>query len=513
MKLFHDEELDPLLEQAGAYGAAATGEKVRWYQTILKHALGFRTLAVNGNHNDLATRAAMRAAGASLGFAAPSGYLTVAGNTALTRSALERIYRRAISGGGLGGAIRRFQRDYGLSVDGKVGPQTRGAMVRVLTGELPTPVRSFHPRLTKLDRRPGDRFLADEEADWDLHKGIIGRDDRKAVGTTVDTPNRWICQLSVKMPGVSSAFGGTGFLISPRHILTAAHVVASEYNDDRGRLRFETATSAVAIPGCDHRPRKRRFFVREPFGRFEIDLDRSFIPPLWLKLEGGDSWKGPIEDWVFGSDWDFAVLRLKKPLGRLILRPRKLKFRKGTSPFDREFRMSFWGGRFNRIRASVLDIKNFRHEDSSKWMALARNRRFFTAGYPGRAMVQMRTSAPVGDADDLARSSAPDGKNRRTGVVLGRRGFAHIMDVTKGQSGSPIWIERKVAAVEGKRLRRDVVGLATHGADLDDRTHNFGLAFSPELIRSIVAYDPQTFFNKYGANRRIVGLGVRSNAP
>src|SRR5215467_10207211 len=68
--------------------------------------------------------------------------------------------------------------------------------------------------------------------------GIIGNDDRRPVAQAWDIPYRWICQISTtrRKGGVQQKFGpaGTGILISPRFVLTAAHILRNSKKDNRG---------------------------------------------------------------------------------------------------------------------------------------------------------------------------------------------------------------------------------------------------------------------------------------
>ena len=50
---------------------------------------------------------------------------------------------------------------------------------------------------------------------------IEGVDDRKRIGNTRKAPFRWICMLDLHT--TTGIFGGTGVLVSPKHVLTAGH--------------------------------------------------------------------------------------------------------------------------------------------------------------------------------------------------------------------------------------------------------------------------------------------------
>jgi len=56
---------------------------------------------------------------------------------------------------------------------------------------------------------------------------VVGADGRQRVGDVTRPPYRWICSLDLFFPfnGAPQLNKGTGFLISPRHVLTTAHNV------------------------------------------------------------------------------------------------------------------------------------------------------------------------------------------------------------------------------------------------------------------------------------------------
>jgi V8-like Glu-specific endopeptidase len=73
-----------------------------------------------------------------------------------------------------------------------------------------------------------------------------GRGDAAQVAKTFDVPWRWICKVSIRKDG-KYVKGGTGVLISDRHVLTAAHVVYDVYQN---RAQFDLEVN-VAQSGTD----------------------------------------------------------------------------------------------------------------------------------------------------------------------------------------------------------------------------------------------------------------------
>jgi V8-like Glu-specific endopeptidase len=84
--------------------------------------------------------------------------------------------------------------------------------------------------------------------------GISGVDDRTEVQNTIIPPYRWVCSIAYEAGG-QTLQGGTGLLISNRHVLTAGHVV-------RDKASAPAAHSVYVYPG--------RHFGGEPFGRIQV---------------------------------------------------------------------------------------------------------------------------------------------------------------------------------------------------------------------------------------------------
>ena len=104
-------------------------ETTVWYQTILKVAGEQSQLVVDGKFGPSTSNALT--CFQKIWKLEPSGILDVATNLALNQVAMEWIYRKLIPTplgqrtDELRDALKRFQSDYGLAADGKVGPATR----------------------------------------------------------------------------------------------------------------------------------------------------------------------------------------------------------------------------------------------------------------------------------------------------------------------------------------------------------------------------------------------------
>lgn len=118
-------------------------------------------------------------------------------------------------------------------------------------------------------------------------ENVIGVDSRVMVTDTSTIPWRCICHLEVEYEFGPVGYG-TGFLIGPTSVLTAAHVLVNPSKHDRTRRR--TARQVRVIPG--------RSGTMAPYGYFEAQFSECKVPEQWLR-DGEDE---------SNDAWDFAVI-------------------------------------------------------------------------------------------------------------------------------------------------------------------------------------------------------------
>ncbi len=120
------------------------------------------------------------------------------------------------------------------------------------------------------------RPVSNSMGDFSQQEIVDDFDDRKRLGSIKDTPYRWICMLDLHTK--SGLFGGTGVLISPRHILTAGH-------------NLDGCNKVVVVPGINGR--------FKPFGSYESTT-----------MIAHDKWKKHRDD-----NFDIGMIKLSKPVG------------------------------------------------------------------------------------------------------------------------------------------------------------------------------------------------------
>jgi V8-like Glu-specific endopeptidase len=215
--------------------------------------------------------------------------------------------------------------------------------------------------------------------------GIVGQDDRQLVSNTLDVPFRWICQLWIRRQdsnGKVTDTGATGVLVSPRHVLTAAHAIKEEKQDDRNQWVSYEATQIRVAPARDGDDR--------PFGTYDVKLPAQ-VAPGWTSRKNT------------GSEHDYALLTLDTAVG------------------DKTFKslgnqkLCYWGSAACAPQATAVT-----QDPNSLVRATG-----VTAGYPndrGGGVKLFTASGQLG------------------GVVKTRRFMNFAADACQGQSGSPVWV-------------------------------------------------------------------------
>jgi len=214
----------------------------------------------------------------------------------------------------------------------------------------------------------------------------VGSKPRIRVTNTLAVPYRWICQIEVSYrdPDVryeTRLAQGTGLLIGPRSVLTAAHVLSPR----RGREKVDEVIVSPARDGSGP----------PPLGSFEAADCK--LSPNWLKDHS--------------AEYDFGLIRLAKDVSTHRLKTGRL---------------GYWGdpqyGSGSNLRALAP--------------AEVAGRTINVAGYPEdrspRKTLWIGTGRISGHVPEL-------------GIREKDKLIRHAAPTSGGQSGAPVWLYHKSA--------------------------------------------------------------------
>jgi V8-like Glu-specific endopeptidase len=290
----------------------------------------------------------------------------------------------------------------------------------------------------------------------EVEEEIIGqRDTRVRVGDTLQVPSRWICAIDVmsenpqwgssSQPRLICRSRGTGTLIGPRYVLTAAHVFSA------------TATAAAVLP-AEHTvsPARNGDNSRNAFGKTKsasIRVPRPYRIQQRLRVEGRLV-DAPVTVWD-----DYALVTLAKDVASAT--HSKLK---GS--------LGFWGQNpqvavVKRLDRGVLDKK-----------------KVVVIGYPGDACGSQILSGSSSEKaskankcwfnrNDAWASTQWRSEGELTVNAPGTLVF-HDADTYLGQSGAPICL--KIGGV----LHLVAIHTAPH-----DAQHNKGVPVTLRMLRDL----------------------------
>lgn len=278
---------------------------------------------------------------------------------------------------------------------------------------------------------------------------IGNTDERQRVGDTDAVPYRWLCSIDVTYPGNDpDRHGrGSGVLVGPRHVLTAAHCIYRT----RDAARPESLSVAPGRNGAT-----------EPIGRFKAvaySVSNAYLGDL---VVAGRRIPGPREN----SRFDIGLVTLERNVADVVHHREQ-----DARPYGH------WGhvheGRFTYLRG--LDA------------AFLAGKPVTVAGYPGdrcgtvpfdaRTCDQTRDLATV----PFAGPGVVAVDHHQPGLLL------HTADTHLAQSGSPVWMKFG----DGTRY---LVGIHTGPGVRDAVTrralNNRAVHLSPEMVALVRSWMP-----------------------
>jgi V8-like Glu-specific endopeptidase len=302
--------------------------------------------------------------------------------------------------------------------------------------ETHAPPRNFHPRLGQ-----GVLVRARTQRVREFEEEVIGDQDTRQQVDTTRAPFRWICSLKVRFRDPDSFDAvdfdaGTGLLISPRHVLTAAHNVYAQITGSKGTKDKRKALLVWAYPG-------RKGDNDFPFGKAESE-SIAYLAKFETNLD---------------VRWDYALIKLKTAIGDQTFRSldnQALGYwgsasrAKGTliQPLSREF-----------LTGKVVNVSGYpKNKDHTQWVAF-----------------------------DAVKDVPPTVKGTAVNELI-----TYLTDTSEGQSGAPVWLffpnngKRYLVAVHGGTCHEVLDGCK---ATVRSRpTSNMGVLMAKDVVDQINAW-------------------------
>ena len=299
----------------------------------------------------------------------------------------------------------------------------------------PAPLRNFHPTLGQ------GVLVRPRKIEREFEEEVIGDRDTRQRVDTLRAPFRWICSLKVRFRDPDSFDAvdfdaGSGLLISPRHVLTAAHNVYAQITGSKGTKDKRKALLVWVYPG-------RNGDDKFPFGKAESE-SIAYLSKFESNLD---------------VRWDYALIKLKTAIGD----------QKFSSLGNQT--LGYWS---SASRATGTLIQPL----SQSFLA---GKIVNVSGYP------KSQSHTQWVAFDAIRDVPPTIKGQRVNELI-----TYLTDTSEGQSGAPVWLffpdsgRRYLVAVHGGSCHEALDGCKPTSRGRP--TSNMGVVLTKDVVDQIEAW-------------------------
>jgi V8-like Glu-specific endopeptidase len=261
---------------------------------------------------------------------------------------------------------------------------------------------------------------------------IVDNDDnRKQIGDTTKTPFRWVCSLELEFS--DGIYGGTGVLISPKHILTCGHNLFAN---------GKKVLSVKAVPGLNGN--------YKPFGSVNSS-----------KTDAHEFWKNSND-----SSYDIGLIKLSKSIGETSFKALNSK------------KLGYWGSSAHGEGTMLIPF------DQSKQL----NKKVNLAGYPGdKGFNQLWWDA--GKIVNVAPKVAQGLIYYEADTCPAQSGSPVWFRNTQTNKWYLIAIHTGSCIVDGTKECEEVSGLRCSNSNLlKPRTSNRGVFLSSSLIKYVQSW-------------------------